>query len=195
MYPDPVAPLIVAGLGNPGPAYEGTLHNVGRDWVRNLGTRLGAAFSLSRRFGGELAKASMAGHSLSLYLPGTWMNESGVPLQRLLSRSGCPADRLLVAHDEMDLPAGTVRLKFGGGDAGHNGLRSIRAHMGTGDYWRLRLGIAQQDADRGRDFVLSRPKPEHGQRIRDASQRACTLVASSAGLSWDELMQRLHSSD
>lgn len=187
------APLIVVGLGNPGTAYKGSLHNLGRCWVEDLAKALASPLKPSKRFAGQVAKARYRNLPCTLYLPDSWMNESGPPVAGIVRRLYGEPEKMLVIHDEMDLPAGQARLKFGGGDAGHNGLRSLRQHLG-GDYWRLRLGIGHSEGERsGRDFVLSRPHPEQKQQIASASQRSLELFLSCFGQTWEEMVRQLHS--
>ena len=153
--------LLAIGLGNPGPEYAGTRHNVGADAVALLARRLGMA--LKKSSGGMKAVAGDArvgAARLALAVPTTWMNESGQAVAPLAKRHGVDTEphRLLIAHDELDLPLGVVRLKLGGGLAGHNGLKSIKAHLHTEDFARLRIGIGRPPGRQDpADFVLKRP--------------------------------------
>ncbi|TDE07466.1 aminoacyl-tRNA hydrolase [Jiangella asiatica] len=137
---------LVVGLGNPGPTYSGTRHNVGALVVDLLAARAGANFKSQRRLRADVAETRIGGIPGSravLAKPHSYMNESGGPVGQLTDFYKITPERLLVVHDELDLPFGTVRLKRGGGDNGHNGLRSVRARIGTGDYCRLRFGIGR----------------------------------------------------
>lgn len=134
---------LVVGLGNPGPSYAGTRHNAGAMVVGRLATRADAKLKAHRRTHAEIAKARAGGMPAVLAVPRSFMNVSGGPTAALLKYFAVSPDRLLVVHDELDLPFGTVRLKLGGGDNGHNGLRSIRASIGSGDFCRLRVGIGR----------------------------------------------------
>jgi peptidyl-tRNA hydrolase, PTH1 family len=128
---------LVAGLGNPGRGYASTRHNAGFWFADKLAALLNATFSHETRFQADVAKAG----DLRICKPMTYMNGSGRPVAALARFFGVPPDALRVAHDELDLRPGDVKIKLGGGHAGHNGLRDIHAHLGSADYWRLRFGI------------------------------------------------------
>ena len=157
---DPVAPVrLVAGLGNPGREYSATRHNAGFWFVDALASRLGAAFKIEARFQGHVAKAP---GDPRLLKPSTYMNLSGRSVGAAARFFGVTPDEILVVHDELDLLPGDAKMKFGGGIAGHNGLRDIAGQLGTKDFWRLRIGIGhprdsaipQQDVA---DYVLAPP--------------------------------------
>ncbi|TFV61046.1 aminoacyl-tRNA hydrolase [Mycobacterium sp. PS03-16] len=136
-------PLLVVGLGNPGPNYAKTRHNLGFMVADLLAGRLGSAFKTHRKSGAEVATGRLAGRSVVLAKPRTYMNESGRhvgPLAKFYSIA--PAD-VIVIHDELDIDFGRIRLKFGGGVAGHNGLKSVAAALGTKDYQRVRVGVGR----------------------------------------------------
>ncbi|WP_166355364.1 aminoacyl-tRNA hydrolase [Phytoactinopolyspora limicola] len=137
---------LVVGLGNPGPKYAGTRHNIGAMVVSHLAARSGAAFKAARRRRADVAETHVGGPPsvrAVLAVPRSYMNESGGPVAALSDFYKTPAERLVVVHDELDLPFGALRIKRGGGDNGHNGLRSIRASLGTGEYIRVRVGIGR----------------------------------------------------
>lgn len=146
---------LVVGLGNPGPSYAGHRHNVGAMVAQRLAARGGAAFGLHRRGRADVAETRLAGQPVVLARPRTYMNESGGPVAALAAWFKVPPERLVVVHDELDLPYGTLRLKRGGGDNGHNGLRALRRSLATGEFYRVRFGIGRPP---GRmdpaDFVL-----------------------------------------
>lgn len=151
--------LVIVGLANPGEEYAGSRHNVGGDAVRLLGERHGARFALERRQRALIATLSAPVGVVTLAVPTTYMNESGAALPPLLTRTSLTdLRRLVVAHDDLDLEPGRLQLRFGGGLAGHNGLRSITQVMGTQDFARLRIGIGRP-AHKGQvtDYVLKRP--------------------------------------
>ena len=132
------APIrLVAGLGNPGRSYERTRHNAGFWFVDALASKLGASFAPQTRFSGDVARDG----ELRLVKPSTYMNESGTSVGALARFLGIAPAEILVVHDELDLAPGVVKLKLGGGVAGHNGLKDIRAHLATPGFWRLRIGI------------------------------------------------------
>lgn len=145
---------LIAGLGNPGPQYAGNRHNVGYMCCDEIAGDLSVTFKRdrSRAF---VATAAMGGASVVLAKPVGFMNASGGPIAALRNFYKIPNERVIVVHDELDLPFGTVRLKLGGGDNGHNGLRSITTALGSRDYHRIRIGIGRPP---GRmdpaDFVL-----------------------------------------
>src|SRR5580692_10830362 len=133
---------VIAGLGNPGPEYAGNRHNAGYLVADLLAARMGARFKRDRS-GAAVAVGRLAGVPVTLGKPQSYMNRSGGPVAALCGFYKVPADRVLVVHDELDIPFGAVRLKFGGGDNGHNGLRSVTASLGTRDYYRARFGIGR----------------------------------------------------
>jgi PTH1 family peptidyl-tRNA hydrolase len=157
----------IAGLGNPGPGYEHSRHNAGADWVRALARAHRASWRREPRFFGDLARLDTAGSPVWLLVPETYMNRSGQAVAPLLRFHRVVPAELLVVHDELDLPPGTVRLKRGGGHGGHNGLRDImQALGGAQDFARLRIGIGHPGS--GADvvgYVLRKPPPEERQRI------------------------------
>jgi peptidyl-tRNA hydrolase, PTH1 family len=149
------APWLVVGLGNPGPEYAGTRHNVGFLVVDELAARAQGRFATHKRARAHVAEERVQGHRAVLAKPTTYMNESGGPVKGLLDFYKVPLDRLVVVHDELDIPFASLRLKIGGGDNGHNGLRSIRRSCGSGDYYRLRVGIGRPPGRQDpADFVL-----------------------------------------
>lgn len=149
--------LLVVGLGNPGPKYDGTRHNVGAEVVALLADRHGARLRRSKYLA-EVDEISVDGRRLALAVPSTFMNESGQAVGALVRRFDVSMDRLLIVHDELDLDPGRLRVKKGGGLAGHNGLRSITSHVGSQDYLRVRIGVGKPpNAARGVDHVLRRP--------------------------------------
>jgi PTH1 family peptidyl-tRNA hydrolase len=152
------ADLLVVGLGNPGAEYQGTRHNVGADVIALLATRHGGALrrSKERALSDEVR---IDGQRVALAFPQTYMNLSGESVGLLVKRHGISdPERLLVVHDELDLPLGRIKLKKGGGLAGHNGLRSIVSHLHTDGFLRVRIGIGKPPGKKqGADHVLRRP--------------------------------------
>ena len=133
---------IVAGLGNPGPEYAGTRHNAGHMVVGLLAERMGARFR-AHRTRCDVAEGRISGQPVTLARPQSYMNLSGGPVSALVKFYKLTPERLVVIHDELDISFGEVRLKLGGGDNGHNGLRSITSALGTRDYYRVRFGIGR----------------------------------------------------
>lgn len=137
---------LVVGLGNPGPSYADTRHNVGHLVVELLAARASSRLKSHRRGRADVAEVRFGGPPgvrAVLARPRSYMNLSGGPVKSLLDFFKVDVSRLVVVHDELDLPFGTLRVKFGGGDGGHKGLKSIRASLGTGDYYRVRVGIGR----------------------------------------------------
>ncbi|MBN9636449.1 aminoacyl-tRNA hydrolase [Mycolicibacterium sp. HS_4_1] len=174
-------PLLVVGLGNPGPRYETTRHNVGFLVADILADRIGAGFKVHKKSGAEVTTGRLGGRSVVLAKPRTYMNESGRhvgPLAKFYSVA--PAD-VVVIHDELDIDFGRIRLKFGGGEGGHNGLRSIASALGTKDFQRVRIGVGRPP---GRQdpaaFVLenfnSKERPELGTILEQAADATELLL-------------------
>ncbi|MFI5955364.1 aminoacyl-tRNA hydrolase [Cryptosporangium sp. NPDC051539] len=147
-------PWLVVGLGNPGPKYAGNRHNVGQMVVDLLAERAGGRFT-KHKSRAEVVEGRLGGHRVILAKPLSYMNESGGPVAGLRSYYHVPPERTIVVHDELDIAFDTVRLKQGGGDNGHNGLRSISTSLGTRDYLRVRVGIGRPPGRQDpADFVL-----------------------------------------
>src|SRR5918996_1911527 len=133
--------LLVAGLGNPGREYDGHRHNVGQMVAEELGRRHGASWK--GKFSGRVADVRLDGHRVALLTPETYMNESGRSVGAAVRFYKFPPESLLVVHDEIDFDPGRLQARLGGGLAGHNGLRSIAAHLGTPEFLRLRVGVGR----------------------------------------------------
>ena len=149
---------LIVGLGNPGPTYAGTRHNVGYLVTDELARRMGGAFRAhkSGRAGVVEGRLEIGGPRVVLGRARGYMNESGGPVSTLSTFYKIPAERLVVVHDELDIPFESIRVKLGGGDNGHNGLRSIRGSLGTGDFYRVRVGVGRPPGRQSpADFVLS----------------------------------------
>ena len=149
------APWLVVGLGNPGPEYAATRHNVGYLVVEELAERSRGRFAKHKRAHAQVAEERLRGHRAVLAKPSTYMNESGGPVKGLLDFYKVPMERLVVVHDELDIAFNTLRLKLGGGDNGHNGLRSIRRSTDSGEFFRVRVGVGRPPGRQDpADFVL-----------------------------------------
>jgi PTH1 family peptidyl-tRNA hydrolase len=145
---------LVAGLGNPGPQYAGNRHNVGFMVADLLAARVGAGFRRDRSRV-QAASGRLAGLPVIIAKPMSFMNLAGTPIAAIAGFYKIPPDRIAVVHDDLDLPFGTIRLKLGGGDGGHNGLRSLTRALGTRDYYRVRVGIGRPPGRQDpADFVL-----------------------------------------
>lgn len=160
---------LIVGLGNPGPQYQGTRHNAGFWFLDALLRDYPCALRPESKFKGQACRVVIQGHELWLLRPDTFMNLSGQAAGALAGFFKIAPECILVAHDELDLPPGQVRLKRGGGHGGHNGLRSLIEHLGSREFARLRIGIGHPGhKDRVHDYVLSKPSADD----RDAIQRA-----------------------
>lgn len=150
-------PALVVGLGNPGPEYAETRHNVGFRVVELLATRAGGGRFSKHRSNADAVEGRLAGRRVVLAKPRTYMNVSGGPVANLARYFSVPAEDVVVVHDELDLDFGVIRLKRGGGEGGHNGLRSITSSIGTREYLRVRFGIGRPPGRQDpADFVLRR---------------------------------------
>lgn len=185
------APRLIVGLGNPGAEYDDTRHNAGFWLCERLAAKLGADLKRESRFHGLAGRTR---DQVWLLLPQTFMNHSGQAVQALTSFYQLEADEMLVVHDDLDLQPGTLRLKFGGGLGGHNGLKDITAHLGTQDYWRLRVGIGHPgDRDEVINYVLKPPRKEEGEALDAALERALQAWPLLARGEWPAAMQKLNS--
>jgi len=193
--PDTSIRLIV-GLGNIGAAYERTRHNAGFWFVDAVARKAGASFSNERKFHGETARLRDHGRELWLLKPSTWMNRSGQAVVALALYYRILPTQILVAHDEVDLLPGTVKLKRGGGTAGHNGLKDIQAKLSTPDFWRLRIGVGHprtlQLNQEVADFVLHPPSREHEAAIDETIVRALQIVPQLVEGQFERAMMKLH---
>ncbi len=160
---------LFVGLGNPGPEYEATRHNAGFWWIDALARELKLTLVPERAYHGLMARTSVAGHSVWLLQPQTFMNLSGKSVAALARFFKIQPEEILVVHDELDLSPGQAKLKRGGSHAGHNGLRDIHAQLGSSDYWRLRIGIGHPGV-KGEviHWVLKKPAPDQRQLIEDS---------------------------
>jgi len=166
------APRLVVGLGNPGAEYADTRHNAGFWLCERLAALLGVELRRESRFHGIAGRSR---EQVWLLLPQTFMNCSGQSVAALARFHRIPSADMLVLHDELDLPPGALRLKFGGGLGGHNGLKDIAAHLGTQDFWRLRIGVGHPgDRNQVVDYVLKKPRREERELIEEALERALT---------------------
>ena len=183
---------IIVGLGNPGDRYEKTRHNAGFWLVDELARRYGGDFRDDRRHQGDIARITIDGRDVRLLKPGTFMNRSGNSVRSLASYLKVPPEAVLVAHDELDLPIGTVRLKRGGGPGGHNGLKDVIAHIGR-DFLRLRLGVGHPEHQGDViDYVLSRPSRKEAEGIMTAVDMATDVMPLLLGEGEQKAMTGLH---
>lgn len=182
--------MLVVGLGNPGPRYAGSPHNVGfraLDHFAEQHASSGRA-AWSQRFDAELGMASVAGTELVLLKPLTFMNRSGESVRKAMSFFKIDEDHALVVHDELDLPPGSVKLKHGGGEAGHNGLRSVSAELGTREYARLRLGVGRPAAGEVSDFLLAPMPPALASQVESSLPQVGSAIELWLTLGLDRAM-------
>src|SRR5215472_4265302 len=186
---------LIVGLGNPGTEYARTRHNAGFQFVDELARRHDALFRSEPRHRAELARARVGESELWLLKPMNYMNRSGDPVRSVASFYKVPPSSILVAYDELDFPAGVVRLRLGGGAAGHNGMRDVIAQMGD-EFWRLRIGIGHPgDRSQVLDYVLGRATAGDAQLIHDAISAAADVVPVLLSQGAQIAMNRLHSRD
>lgn len=186
---------LIVGLGNPGREYETTRHNAGYWWVDGLARLQSLNFKSEARFHGLMARGQLHGHEMLLLKPQTFMNISGRAVGALAQFYKIAPAEILVVHDELDLPPGVARLKLGGGHGGHNGLKDIIAHLGSKDFWRLRLGIGHPgERTDVAGYVLNDPRREERELIDEAMQKALDIAHLVIEGKTEAAMLKLHSS-
>lgn len=183
---------MIAGLGNPEERYERTLHNAGFWFVDELARRAGVAFKYEKRFDAEVCKISLVGNDIWLMKPQSYMNLSGGPIRGVLDYYRLRAEKLLVAHDEIDLPTGTVKLKTGGGHGGHNGIRDVIQHCGR-DFARLRLGVGHPgQKDKVTGYVLKKASSDVEAAILKNVDEAADVMDLLVESGLSAAMKKLH---
>jgi PTH1 family peptidyl-tRNA hydrolase len=207
----------VVGLGNPGSEFAGTRHNAGAEALAVLVDRHGGRLRSEKGLHAQATAARIGGHSALLAIPQTFMNESGSAVVRLVRRAGVDrsdgtpsegslsegierpgglAERLIVVHDELDLPSGRVKVKSGGGNAGNNGLKSIESHLHTKEYLRVRIGIGKPPGRQaGADYVLKRPGATERARLAAAIEAAADAVEALITDGVETAMNRVNTAD
>ncbi len=169
---------LLVGLGNPGNEYQETRHNAGFWWLEALAAKHRLTLSADKTYKGLVARGSASGQAFWLLAPQTFMNLSGQSVSALANFYKIKPEEILVAHDELDIPPGQLKMKFGGGHAGHNGLRDIHARLGSSDYWRLRIGIGHPGVrEEVINWVLQKPASEQRETIHAAIARSLDAVA------------------
>ena len=183
-----MAPRLIVGLGNPGRDYEETRHNAGFWFCARLARAWGIPLAHESRFHGIVGRSA---GNIWMLLPQTFMNRSGQAVGALARFHRIEPAEILVVHDELDIPPGQLRLKFGGGMGGHNGLKDITSHLGTQDYWRLRIGIGHPgDRNEVVNYVLKQPRREEQAEIDAAIDRALDLMPLIEKGEWNMATQR-----
>jgi len=186
---------LIVGLGNPGSEYEASRHNAGFWLADALAADLHASFSANARLHGLAAQGDVGSSAVRLLKPGTFMNRSGLSVSATLRYFDIAPDEMLVAHDDLDLPPGAVRLKFDGGHGGQNGLRDIFSHLGHGRFHRLRIGIGHPGhRDRVTPWVLGRPNRDDAVLIERAVDDAVAEMPAIVAGDFEAAMRRLHTS-
>ena len=185
---------MIVGLGNPGPDYEHTRHNAGALFVEALARQAGQSLRPEQKYHGLYTRLRWQGLDLHLLNPTTFMNRSGLAIKALADFYKISADQILIAHDELDLPPGTAKLKKGGGHGGHNGLRDTINHLGTRDFHRLRLGIGHPgDSRQVTGYVLGRFGKKETEQLEDLIDEVIRVLPDAANGNMAPAMNRLHS--
>ncbi len=185
---------LIVGLGNPGAKYERTRHNAGFWFLDALDRACPLQLKSNRKLSGEASKQSLAGADCVFLKPDTFMNHSGQAVRAASDYYGIRPEQIVVAYDDLDLPPGTVRLKLAGGHGGHNGLRSTFQHLGSPNFWRIRIGIGHPGVREAvTPWVLSRANAEDEKAICDAIQRAVKVLPDLLAGHPEQAMQSLHS--
>ena len=186
--------LMVVGLGNPGPDYANTRHNAGALFVEALARETGQSLRPEKKYHGLYARIQLQGLDLHLLNPSTYMNRSGLSIKALADFFKIQPQQILVAHDELDLPPGTAKLKKGGGHGGHNGLRDTIAHLGTNDFQRLRIGIGHPgDSRQVTGYVLGRLGKRETEELNALIDEIIRVLPDAASGKLPAAMNRLHS--
>lgn len=184
---------LIVGLANPGQEYADTRHNAGAWYVEALAANARASLRFQAKFHGLYALAQCDQQPCHLLIPNTFMNLSGQAVRACMSYYKIPPNEVLIAHDEIDLPTGTVKLKFDGGDGGHNGLKDIIRHLSTKQFYRLRIGVGHPGHSKDvSDYVLTAPSKADKQKIESAIDQALTITPELMQGELQKAMQRLH---
>ena len=188
---------LIVGLGNPGTQYAATRHNIGACWVEHIARQWDITLSPESKFKGAIGRGAIAGADIRLLLPSTYMNLSGDAVGAVARFYKIDVDEILVAYDEMAFEPGVVRLKTGGGDNGHNGLKSVRSGCGNnGDYHRLRIGVGHPgDKSLVTAYLTQRTMPrDERDKVEQATDFSTALLADIVNKQWQAAMNVLHTS-
>ncbi len=184
---------LIVGLGNPGADYEHTRHNAGAWFVSELARISHTTLKVETKFHGAHGIARLDGHEYHLLIPGTYMNHSGLSVKSLSHFYKIPHHAILIAHDDLDLPVGDIRLKYEGGAGGHNGLIDIINHLGTKQFYRLRIGIGRPShSAEVIDYVLKPPRKEERISINRAMEEAYPMLPLLLSGQYHKVMNQLH---
>ncbi len=189
-----VSPIkLLVGLGNPGLQYEETRHNAGFWLLDTLAKKYNGVWKTETRFSGDVCRIVIDGQEVRLLKPLTFMNRSGQSCGPMMRYFKWQPQEVMVAHDELDLPCGAVRLKQGGGHGGHNGLRDLISHLGGADFWRIRLGIDHPGhREQVVNYVLERPRKEEQIKIEDTIEALSSQVVKIVSGDMNKVMNDLH---
>lgn len=184
---------LIVGLANPGKAYEQTRHNAGAWFVENIASSTNSSLKLEKRFHGFYQKILLHNKTIHLLIPTTFMNLSGQAVRACMNFHKIPPESILIAHDEIDLPPGAIKLKFDGGNGGHNGLKDIIQHLGTKQFYRLRIGVGHPGNSKDvSDYVLHPPSKADKIKIDDAMQKAQDVLPDILCGDMQKAMQHMH---
>ncbi|MEU1524643.1 aminoacyl-tRNA hydrolase [Nocardia rhamnosiphila] len=187
------APALVVGLGNPGPAYERTRHNVGFLVADSLAQRVGGRFTAHKKSGADLLQARLDGRQVLIAKPRSYMNLSGRPVAALARFFSVPPTEVVVIHDELDIPFGEIRLKRGGGEGGHNGLRSVSGALTSKEYLRARIGIGRPPGRQDpADYVLKPFSSVERKELPIVVEQAADAVELLLRVGLEAAQNRLH---
>lgn len=186
---------LIVGLGNPGPEYAATRHNAGFWFIEEVAKQCGATLRADTKFHGLIANASVQGHNCVLLQPTTFMNHSGLSVSSVAHYYKIKPENILVAHDELDLLCGNVKLKLSGGHAGHNGLRDIAHALKSPHFARLRLGIGHPGhKDKVLNYVLGQASSSERSKIELAIDKTLAVLPKVLSGAWEQAVQELHTS-
>ena len=189
-----MANWLIVGLGNPGARYEHTRHNVGFWWLDALTKRLDITSNIGNKYGGELTRQPYLNHNLFLFKPLVFMNNSGQAVAALVNFYKIVLTNTLIIHDDLDLPVGTARLKYGGGHGGHNGLRDIMTKLGSNSFYRFRMGIGRPSDNRQTvNYVLNKPCHVDKQHILSSIDSSLHVLPDLLSGNTNKAMNWLHS--
>lgn len=184
---------LIVGLANPGKEYENTRHNAGAWFIEKILDKNQTKLKHEAKFHGSHTLTKIHDQACHLLIPSTFMNLSGQAIRACMNYNKIPASAILIAHDEIDLPVGTIKLKFGGGDGGHNGLKDTIRHLNTKHFYRLRIGVGRPTHSKDVvDYVLHNPSKADRQKIDDAIQRALDVLDLIINGEMQKAMNKLH---
>lgn len=184
---------LIVGLQNPGPDYEKTRHNAGAWFIASLLAQYPGPSKLDKSFQGVVTPIQIDTQPCTTFTPTTFMNQSGLAVRRIAQFYNIPVEQILIIHDDLDLPVGTVRLKTGGGHGGHNGLRDLIQQLGQDGFHRLRIGIGHPGhRDQVHDYVLGKPSISDKNNIMLAIENALSIMPLAIRGEWAQAMQHLH---